>query len=472
MKSKKLFLSSLALALAIPAFAQSVSASTVTFKDVSKSHPNYEAITELAERKVINGYTDGTFRPNNQVNRAEFAAFVARSLDLPAADSNFKDVPKSAALYDGVSRAYKAGIIKGFSDGSFKPTVAVNRQDMAVMIDRAMQLKGSYTKTKALNFSDSAKVGAYAKTSVERLYNYNVMGAYSGTSFQPTTIGTRAETAKHIYNMLNAVGGGTGSEPTTPVAKHYFDMTLAELKKAYPEYDHVMIERQWKPEPKIVERDIMAYYYTLLHNPMFVDYPGYIDNYAPEKILPGLISGWKDGMAANYMDYPMVEIIAYNGKSYKDSYWMPDWFSERETEVYNQMPSQPSKAGQFLIDIHRYDNDLVWYRNEDVKWDTLLENPVVVGEDYIVDLFGTFKYATGVTMASGGLQIAYNGNKIVLTNGSNQATVNGAPVTLTQKVSVKSGRAFGTIREIAGHIGLHSKWIPSQKRLEITNFER
>lgn len=472
MKKKKLFLSSLTLAVAIPLFAQSVSASTPTFTDVSKSHPNYQAITELAERKVINGYTDGTFRPNNQVNRAEFAAFVARSLDLPAADSNFKDVPKSAALYDGVSRAYKAGIIKGFSDGSFKPTVAVNRQDMAVMIDRAMQLKGSYTKTKALNFSDSSKVGAYAKTSVERLYHYNVMGAYSGTTFQPTTIGTRSETAKHIYNMLNVVGGDTGSEPTTPIAKHYFDMSLEELKKAYPEYDHVMIERRWKPEMTIVETDIMAYYYSLLHNPIFVGYPGYIDNYAPEKILPGLISGWRNSMAGNYIDYPMVEIIAYNGKSYKDSFWMHETFPETDTAIYNQMPSQPSRAGQFLIDIHRYDNDLVWYRNEDIKWDTLLENPVVVGEDYVVDLFGTFKYATSVTMASGGLQIAYNGNKIVLSNGSDKATVNGNDVTLSQKVSVKSGRAFGPIRDIAGHIGLHSKWIPQFKRLEITNFER
>ena len=333
-------------------------------------------------------------------------------------------------------------------------------------------MKGSYTKTKALNFSDSAKVGAYAKTSVERLYNYNVMGAYSGTSFQPTTIGTRAETAKHIYNMLNVVGGDTGGQPTTPVAKHYFDMTVAELKKAYPEYDHLMIERRWKPDMTIVETDIMAYYYSLLHNPMFVGYPGYIDNYAPEKILPGLISGWRNSMSGNYIDYPMVEIIAYNGKSYKDSFWMHETFPETDTAIYNQMPSQPSRAGQFLIDIHRYDNDLVWYRNEDIKWDTLLENPVVVGEDYVVDLFGTFKYATGVTMASGGLQIAYNGNKIVLSNGSDKATVNGNDVTLSQKVSVKSGRAFGPIRDIAGHIGLHSKWIPQFKRLEITNYER
>lgn len=201
---KKMFMSALALAVATSALVQTVQvdAATSSFKDVPTTHYAHQEIISLVDRGVIKGFTDGTFKPTKQVTRAEFAAFVARALELPTASSNFKDVPKSAALYDGVSRANKAGLIKGFSNGTFKPNTPVNRQDMAVMLDRALQMKGAYTKTKALTFADKASVGSYAKTSVERMVYYNIMGAYSPNRFEANMIGNRAETVISIYNML------------------------------------------------------------------------------------------------------------------------------------------------------------------------------------------------------------------------------------------------------------------------------
>ena len=473
-KRQKLFLSALALTIATPVMVQTSAVEAATnFTDVSGTHYAYKEISNLVEREVINGFTDGTFRPTKQVNRAEFAAFVARSLELPSATSNFKDVPKTAALYDGVSRAYKAGIIKGFSDGTFKPGTPVNRQDMAVMIDRAMQLKGNYTQSKALNFGDKVKVGAYAKTSVERLYHYSVMGAYSGSNFAPTTIGTRAETAKFLYNMLTVIEGGVIAPTTPPITKSYKDMTLAELKSAYPKYNHVIVQREWKPEPRIKVDDMLANYYKAIRTPLSEGgLKEYINLYTPAVYFDGLFEGYVSGYASNYFDYPMREVIAYNGKSYKDSTFMLQDFNERYTQIYNTMPSQPTQSGQFLIDIHRYDNDFVVYRNSDIKWDVLAENPVVVGTDYIVDLYGALQYATGVTTANGGLEIAYSGKKIVLSNGSKNAVVNGKTVTLTQTVNVKNGRAFGPIREVVEHIGLFTKDVSVFKRIEITNYER
>jgi len=470
MRFKKMFIATLALSIATPAIVQSAEAAGPSFKDVPSSYYAHTEITDLVNRGVIKGFADNTYKPTKQVTRAEFAAFVARSLDLPSAHSNFKDVPKSAALYDGVSRAYKVGIIKGFADGTFKPSVAVNRQDMAVMIDRAMQLKGSYTKRKALNFSDSSKVGAYAKQSIERLYNYNVMGAYKGSTFSPTTIGTRAETARYLFNMLKVLEGGS---LTSPITKSYKDMTLAELKQAYPKYNHVIVERKWKPEAKIVVTDMMAQYHKEINNP--VSQGGlkeFADTWTPEVWFEKMVPGWKRSMAANYIDYPMVEVIAYNGKAYKDSFWMDASLPVRDTYIYQNMPSQPTGKGQFLIDIHRYDNDFVAYRTEDIKWDVLSENPVVIGDDYVVDLHAAFQFATGVTTAKGGLEIAYGDQKIILVNGSSSATVNGQAMTLAKPIQVKNGRAFGPISEIAKHIGLYVKPLPQYKRIEITNFVR
>ncbi len=469
---QKLFITALALAIATPGLTETNNVKAATnFTDVPGQHYAYTEITDLVDRGVINGFTDGTFRPAKEVNRAEFAAFVARSLELPSSTSSFSDVPKSAALYDGVSRAYKAGIIKGFSDGTFKPGTPVNRQDMAVMIDRAMQLKGSYTQSKALNFGDKAKVGAYAKTSVERLYHYNVMGAYSGSNFAPTTIGTRAETAKFLYNMLTVVEGGVIAPTTPPSTKSYKDMTLAELRIAYPQYNHIIVQRVWKPEAKIEVIDMMEEYYVELRE-RFVKGGTNAFHRTPEEWFSLFVPGYMSGLASNYIDYPMREVIAYNGKSYKDSTFMLSDFAERNTQIYNQMPTQPTSTGQFLIDIHRYDNDFVVYRQNDVKWDVLAQNPVDLGEDYYVDLFGALQHATGVTMASGGLAIAYNGKKIVLTDGSNKAVVDGQVITLSRPVEVKSGRAYGSIIEIVEPLGLYTKLIPQFKRMEITNFPR
>lgn len=473
MKNNKLIIGALTLGLLTPSIVQvsEVDAASTAFRDVPTTYYAHKEITDLVGREVINGFSDGTFRPTKQVNRAEFAAFVARALDLPSATSSFKDVPKSAALYDGVSKAYKAGIIKGFSDGTFKPSTAVNRQDMAVMIDRAMQLKGNYTQSKALNFADKAKVGAYAKTSVERLYHYNVMGAFSGTNFAPTTIGTRAETARFIYNMLTVIEDGVIAPTTPPSTKSYKDMSLAELRIAYPQYNHVIVQRVWKPEAKIEVIDMMANYYKELRERFAKNGPDAFHD-TPEEWFAFYYPGFKSSLAANYIDYPMREVIAYNGKSYKDSTFMLSDFAELNTQIYNQMPSQPKSNGQFLIDIHRYDNDFVVYRQNDVKWDVLAQNPVDLGEDYFVDLFGALQHATGVTMAKGGLEIAYSGEKIVLTDGSNKAVVNGQTITLSKPVEVKSGRAYGSISEIVEPLGLYTKLIPQFKRMEITNFPR
>lgn len=100
----KLFLATLAAAVAVPAVVVPIQtkASTKAFKDVPASYYAHKEIMNLVDRGVINGFSDGTFKPTKQVTRAEFAA---RALDLPAATSNFKDVPKTSALYDGVSRA-------------------------------------------------------------------------------------------------------------------------------------------------------------------------------------------------------------------------------------------------------------------------------------------------------------------------------------------------------------------------------
>lgn len=138
------------------------------FKDVSDNSYAFEAINELTKRGIISGYHDGSFKPEGTVTRGQFAAFLARYLNLPNADSKFKDLPKSAALYKEVSRAAKVGIIKGDTKGYVKAADKVSRADIAIMIDRAMQLKGKYNETTELSFKDNGSIPAYAMESVKK----------------------------------------------------------------------------------------------------------------------------------------------------------------------------------------------------------------------------------------------------------------------------------------------------------------
>ncbi|MHC8517827.1 S-layer homology domain-containing protein [Sporosarcina sp. ITBMC105] len=195
------------LMLTIPLETQA-SVNKSPFKDVDDFlYEEHSPIRKLVERGVISGYGDGTFKMHKVVTRGEFATFLARALDLPEAESSFKDLAKSSALYDGVSRAYAAGIIKGFDDGTIKPTEPVLREEIAVMLDRALQLNGDFTKEYVLDFADRSRIGAYARTSVARVYHYDLIEYYTGGVFAPKAEGSRWTTVKAISKFLDVVEG-------------------------------------------------------------------------------------------------------------------------------------------------------------------------------------------------------------------------------------------------------------------------
>ena len=269
------------------------------------------------------------------------------------------------------------GIIKGLGDGNFKPNTPVSRQDMAVMIDRAMQLKGSYTRSKALDFNDKAKVGARsAKTSVERLYHYNVMGAFNGKNYEATTIGTRAETAKFIYNMLTVLEGKTIATP--PVTsnltveqikkKHPFDLTHAEIVKAYGPY--VILRRNDVVGDKgIFEWDIWE-----------DNYLRYIKNakaYKESKVQrpDEWLKDFEETVLTTEfqkksINYPNFELIAVNGKPFLASNLMRgknlDFFNWSNQQYGYMFPTPPSNVSQFKIDLIFNKQNFAVYEKERV----------------------------------------------------------------------------------------------------------
>lgn len=117
------------------------------FPDVPTSHTFYKEITTLKCNGVVSGYADGTFKPEEQVDRGAAMKFVIEGLRKKNNNSNylrytgteqrFSDVQTTNIFYEYIMAANTTGIVSGFPDGTFKPTATTDRGAMSKMIDNA-----------------------------------------------------------------------------------------------------------------------------------------------------------------------------------------------------------------------------------------------------------------------------------------------------------------------------------------------
>lgn len=112
------------------------------YKDISKSRWSFPYVSTISTYGMMKGYPDQTFRPENRITRAEFAAALVRSFDLPArtnpSGEGFADIQAHWARED-IVQLNKSGIITGYQDGSFRPNQMVTRAEAASMLSRIIQ---------------------------------------------------------------------------------------------------------------------------------------------------------------------------------------------------------------------------------------------------------------------------------------------------------------------------------------------
>ena len=155
----------------------------------------------LAEKKIINGYEDGSFRGENKVTRAEITKMLVTAFNISAdGGADFADVKKDSWYYDFVAKASGAGVVNGY-DGNFNPDSSVTRQDAAVMLYRIMTKLGKLSDGTA-SFGDSALIADYATSAVGALGNAKVFGGDTNGNFNPTAPITRAEIAACLCRAL------------------------------------------------------------------------------------------------------------------------------------------------------------------------------------------------------------------------------------------------------------------------------
>ncbi|WP_181155322.1 MULTISPECIES: YDG domain-containing protein [unclassified Paenibacillus] len=159
-------------------------------------------ITKWIDKGFIHGYEDGSFKPNNTITRAEFFSLVNRSYGFTDTSSvSFKDVTSSNWAYAEVSKAVKAGYIKGYRDGTIGANKPISRQEVAVIIDVLLDLSNE-TST-GNHFTDSNMIALWAKNSVDAIVAKGILQGYDN-NFNPNKPITRAEAVVALDRSVNA----------------------------------------------------------------------------------------------------------------------------------------------------------------------------------------------------------------------------------------------------------------------------
>ncbi|MGG4219296.1 S8 family serine peptidase [Paenibacillus jamilae] len=180
----------------------------VSFEDISSSYAQSE-IRSLANKLLINGTTDTTFSPKQNVTRAEFAALVTRALGLtPGTTAPFSDIPAGSWYSGDVAAAYEAGLITGRNNDKFDPHANISRQEIAVVLGKAvdlLQIKTTADGPAHTPYHDSSSFAGYAKDSIEKVSAAGIINGATikGASyFQPNAPTTREASAKVLHVLL------------------------------------------------------------------------------------------------------------------------------------------------------------------------------------------------------------------------------------------------------------------------------
>ncbi|MCE5172166.1 S-layer homology domain-containing protein [Paenibacillus profundus] len=174
----------------------------VTFTDLN-GHWAQDAIQRLAKEQVITAYPDGTFKPQRSMTRAEAAAMFARAMQLnpgQASSIQFADVDDNYWAKGFIEAAAQQGIIVGNDAKQFKPNDSITREELSVMIVRALKLTDG---AQALTFTDRDAVAPWAHEAVKIAAGHNLVKGYPDGTFQPKQSVSRAEAALVMNRVMD-----------------------------------------------------------------------------------------------------------------------------------------------------------------------------------------------------------------------------------------------------------------------------
>lgn len=189
----------------------------VDFADMG-AHWAREDVELLAGKLVVRGVGSvggaAAFQPDTEITRAEFATLLTRALGLGEAEAGsakFRDVVGTEWHAGAIGAASKAGLINGYEDGTFRPGAAITREEMAVMLHRALTFAGGSAGehgdvSLSQGYADAGEVSAWAEKGLASILKAGIMQGMGNGRLEPGASATRAQSAVMMKRLLQSLG--------------------------------------------------------------------------------------------------------------------------------------------------------------------------------------------------------------------------------------------------------------------------
>lgn len=206
------FCISVMMTLSIVLSGSAAAQETGQYTDVPKKHWAYSTIQNMSKQGIVNGYSNGTFKPNESLTREQFAKMLALALDLEPSSNQkatFSDVDVKRWSYpyiEGV-KDYLQGYYGPIGKPFYKPAAIITREEVAVALVKSMKLEVN-TKTGdsvvRSKFKDSDAISAGLAPYVAAAIENNLITGYEDRTFRPKGQLDRAAAATLLTRFLDS----------------------------------------------------------------------------------------------------------------------------------------------------------------------------------------------------------------------------------------------------------------------------
>jgi hypothetical protein len=184
-----------------PAVAQ-----TTNFSDVPSNYWAKDFITALAANDIIKGFPDGSFKPEDPVTRAQFAAMISKAFNKNQVREGvrFSDVPSNYWASSAILKSYEIGFLSGYPGNVFNPNQRIPREQVLVSLASGLNYAPTGTTATILDyFNDNSEISNYARNPIAAATEKKLVVNYPNLKFlRPARNATRAEVAAFIYQAL------------------------------------------------------------------------------------------------------------------------------------------------------------------------------------------------------------------------------------------------------------------------------
>lgn len=183
-------------------------------KNASNIEPEFDFDDEFIAQGMIQysgsyikGYTDGSFRGNNKISRAEVAAIFTRILALNSSSTEtgkYLDVENSYWAYEAIENVSDIGLFNGEVDGNFNPNRPITRAEIAAVITRYWDYVDYQPKLESVQFADIKT--HWAKESIEELYSVGLVYGFPDGTYKPNESLSRYQAVSIFNRLIGRVG--------------------------------------------------------------------------------------------------------------------------------------------------------------------------------------------------------------------------------------------------------------------------